>query len=78
MLCDCEDDGFDSDIPARSRPDAATDPETTVSGRHVVGRDGEATFPTGDGPHREEDRGQGGLVGVIQGVEREPDEDGAK
>lgn len=78
VFCNCEDDGFDSDVPARSRPDAATDPETTVGGRHVIGRDGEAAFSTRSGLHREEDSGQGGLVGAVQGVEREPDKDGAK
>jgi hypothetical protein len=78
MLCDRENDGFDSDVPARSRSNAVTDAETAVGGRHVVGRDGETTFSTRDDLHSEEDRSQGGLVGVVQGVEREPDTDGAK
>jgi len=78
LLCNREDDGLDSDIPARSRSNAVTDAETTASGRHVVGRDGQAAFSTRSGLHCEEDRDQGGLVGVIQGAEREPDKDGTK
>jgi len=78
LLCSRENDGFYSDVPTRSRSDAVTDPEATVGGRHVIGRDGEAAFSTRSGLHCEEDCDQGGLVRAVQGVEREPDKDGAK
>ena len=55
LLCDREDDSLDSDVPTRSRSDAVADAEATISGRHVIGRDGEATLSTRSDPHREED-----------------------
>ena len=65
LLCNREDDSFGCDVPTRSRSDAVTDTETTVGGRHVIGRDGETPLPTRNDIHREEDRGQGRLVGVV-------------
>jgi len=78
LLCDRENDGFGSDVPARGRSNAVTDAEKTASRRHVIGRYGEAAFSARSGLHCEEDCDQGGLVGVVQGVKREPDKDGAK
>jgi len=55
LLCNRENDGFDSDVPTRGRSDAVADSETTVGGRHVIGWDGEAAFSTRSGLHCEED-----------------------
>jgi len=78
LLCNRENDGFNSDVPARGCPNAVTDTEETASRRHVIGWDGEATLSTRSSLHCEEDRDQGGLVRAVQGIERKPDKDGAK